>query len=476
MSETTKIREHIDAHFGEHVEKLRDYLRQESISLLETHNDNVDKCARYLCRSIEAIGGKTELAQFETGYPVVFGKLMSKKKGAKTLVFYSLYDAMPVDEPEWKVDPFAAEILDAPEIGLPQEYGKCIVARCARNQKGPTMGFINALDSMLKTTGDLPVNVIFNIEGEEEIGSPHMAAFRDRYLEELKKADTVWYGNPAINETGRHVIYACGTRGLIALTLKVKGGSWGGPIERALFAPEAAWVDEPIWHLIKALDTLKDLDGKILIDGFYENVVPSTAEENALLEKAKAVMDEERLKKRLGIERFKQGKSAKELLSQYIMEPLLNIDGIQGGYTGFHIKTNLPNTVFAKMHIRLVPNMTPDEILGKLRSHLDRHGFPHVEIETLTKYPWAETPVTTDAIKAAIKAAEKQGFESIVWPRYYACCPFYVYTQPPLNLPAVSHGLGYMGNLHEANEFITIEGLRMYEKYTVDFLYEFAAT
>ena len=93
---------------------------------------------------------------------------MSEKNGAKTLIFYSLYDAMLVDEPEWKMDPFAAEILDAPEIGLPPEYGKCIVARCARNQKGPTMGFINALDSMLKTTGDLPVNVIFNIEGEEE--------------------------------------------------------------------------------------------------------------------------------------------------------------------------------------------------------------------------------------------------------------------------------------------------------------------
>ena len=74
-----------------------------------------------------------------------------------------------------------------------------------------------------------------------------------------------------------------------------------------------------------------------------------------------------------------------------------------------------------------------------------------------------------------MKAAERHGFQSLVWPRYYACVPFFVYTEPPLNLPVVSHGLGYMGNLHEANEYMTIEGLRLYEKYTVSFLYEMAA-
>ena len=474
MSEIEKIYNYIDSHFNEHVEKLRDYLRQESVSLVEGHNDNVDKCARYLCDMIESIGGKTELVQFEKGYPVVFGRLMSKRKDAKTLIFYSLYDAMPAEEPEWKADPFAAEILDAEEIGLPKEYGKCIVARCARNQKGPTMGFINALEAILKVTGDIPVNVLFNIEGEEELGSPHMAPFRDQYVKELKEADGVWYGNPAINEKGYHIIYACGTRGLIALILKVRGGDWGGPEQRALFAPEAAWVDEPIWHLIKALDSLKDLDGRVLIDGFYENVQPPTAEEEDFIRKAAAAIDEEGLKKRLGIKRFRGGKSAKELLPKYITEPLLNIDGIQGGYTGYHIKTNLPNSAFAKMHIRLVPNMKPDEILKKLRSHLDRNGFSHVEIETLIQYNWAYTSTTAGMIKAAAKAAERHGYQSVVWPRYYACAPFYVYTEPPLNLPVVSHGLSYMGNLHEANEFMTVEGLRLYEKYTTTFLYEFA--
>ena len=475
MEDLGKIYEYIDTHFEAHVEKLRNYLRQESISLVEGHNPNVDKCARYLCDLIGDIGGKAELAQFESGYPVVFGRLMSNRKKAKTLIFYSLYDAMPAEEPEWKVDPFAADILDASEIGLPAEYGKCIVARCARNQKGPTMGFINALEAVLKVTGDLPVNVLFNIDGEEELGSPHMAAFRDRYVKELKEADAVWYGNPAINETGRHVIYACGSRGLIAFTLKVKGGEWGGPAERALFAPEALWVDEPVWHLLKALDTLKDLDGRVLIDGFYENVVPPSPEEEAAFAQAEGSLDEDKLKKRLGIRKFRKGQPAKALLRTYVSLPLLNIDGIHGGYAGPFIKTNLPQSAYAKMHIRLVPNMTPDEILAKLRRHLDRHGFSHVEIEPMVHYNWSHTPVTTPNIRAAVKAAERHGFQSLVWPRYYACAPFYVYTEPPLNLPVVSHGLGYMGNLHEANEFMTIEGLRLYEKYTVSFLHEMAA-
>lgn len=473
MEKGEEILNHVDRNLDSHIERLRDYLRQESISLVEGHNDNVDTCARYLCKTIESIGGETELCEFEDGYPVVVGRFLSGNPNAKTLVFYSLYDAMPVDEPEWKVDPFAAEILDAEEIGLPIDLGKCIVARCARNQKGPTMGFLNAIDSILKINRQLPVNVILNIEGEEELGSPHMSEFRDRYLKQLKKADAVWYGNPAIDETGHHILYG-GARGLIALTLKVMGGDWGGPTERSLFAPEAAWIDEPVWHLIKALNILKDLDGRVLVDGFYDDVAPPTEDEARFIKEATDAIEENSLKKKLGIKRFKRGKPAEELLPKYIMDPLLNIDGIQGGYTGPFIKTNLPHIAKAKMDIRLVPNMRPEDIIEKMRNYLDKNGFPHVEIDVQSKYGWSYTSSKADVVKAAIKAAERLGYQSIYWPRYYACCPLSVYTGPPLNLPAISAGLGHMGRLHEANEYITIEGLRLFEKYTVSLLDEFA--
>ena len=270
MALLEKIFQHIDDHFDQHIEALQEYLRKESISLCSEHNPHVDECAEQLCGYIREIGGTAELARFPEGYPIVFGRIMSKNPDAKTIIFYSLYDVMPVDEPEWKVDPFAAEIVDAAFIGLPEEYGRCVVARGARNQKGPTMGFIRALESIVAIDNDIPVNVLFVIEGEEEIDSVHMKVFCERYYDQLKDCSVVWYGNPAIDECGRQVLYG-GGKGIVSLELTCEGGEWGGPMVQSLFASEAAWVDEPLFRLIKAVATMKDTDGNVLIKGFYDD-------------------------------------------------------------------------------------------------------------------------------------------------------------------------------------------------------------
>lgn len=468
-----QVFQHIDDHFQEHIAKLQEYLRKESISLCEGHNDHVDECAELLCSYIREIGGTAELAQFDEGYPIVFGKIMSKNPNAKTMVFYSLYDVMPVDEPEWKVESFSADIVPAEYTGLPKEYGDCIVARGARNQKGPTMGFIRAVESMLAVEGDVPINIYLVVKGEEEVGSVHMKAFCERYYDQLKDVCAVWYGNPAIDDRGRQVLYG-GGKGLVSFELICEGGEWGGPKEQSLFAPEAAWIDEPLLRLIKAVASMKDTEGHVLIDGFYDDYKPFTAEEQALLDEVKATFNEEATKRTNGIDKFKNGKPGIEWLETYIMGSLLNVDGFVGGYTGPRIQTNLPRKATAKMHVRLVSEMKPDDIEQKIRRHLIKNGFPEIRMEVLGKYGPSRTPHTDPCVDAAARAGKVLGYDSIFWPRYYACVPLFAFNSAPLNLPVISAGVGRMGRLHAANEYITVEGLNLYEKYTVAFLNELA--
>ena len=120
---------YIDEHFDEHVAKLQEYLRQDSISLCDGYNPRVVECGELLCSYIRELGGEARLIPCEKGYPVMYGVLRSKKADAKTIAFYSLYDVMPVDEPEWKVEPFAASIVDAQQVDLPAEWA---VHRCTR--------------------------------------------------------------------------------------------------------------------------------------------------------------------------------------------------------------------------------------------------------------------------------------------------------------------------------------------------------
>lgn len=463
--------EYVDSHFDEHVKTIQEHLRQSSVSLT---NEGVLDYAEMLANSIRDLGGiDVQLVPFANGFPLVFGKVMSKNPKAKTLILYSLYDLMPYDEEGWKVHPLSADIVDAESIDLPKEFGKCIVARGARNQKGPNIAFINALSSIKAVRGDIPVNVIFAIEGEEEMGSPHLFEFRDKMLGELKKADAVFYPNPAIDECGRQQIFL-GFKGIMPIEVEIRGGDWGGPAGRALFAADDAWVDSPAWRLIKALHSLKDEDNRILVEGFYDDVIPLIAEEKEIIEKLKSTFDEEKEKRRLAIRKFKGGRSGKDYFEDYVTGTIINIDGFESGYTGPGIKTNFPNSAKAKIDVRLVPNQDYEDIYKKLRNHFDKHGFKELEMKPLGGYNWSKTPLSADIIQAQIKASKMFGMEQAIWPIYYASTPLIVFSGPPLDLPVANTGLGRMGRPHEANEYITVDGVRIFEKYCVTMLYEYA--
>lgn len=471
MSEYNDIFQYIDSHFEEHIKILQTHLRQPSVSLT---NEGVIEYAEMLADTIRELGGiDVQLVPLKDGFPVVFGKVMSKNPKAKTVILYSLYDLMPYNEPGWKVHPLSAEIVDAEFINLPKEYGKCIVARGARNQKGPNMAFINAVSSIKAVRGDIPVNIIFSIEGEEEMGSLHLFEFRDKMLEELKKADAVFYPNPSTDAYGRQQIFL-GFKGIMPFELEVKGGDWGGPAERDLFAADDAWVDSPAWRLIRALNTLKGPDDRILVEGFYDDVIPLTDEEKRMIEELKETFDEEKEKRRLGIKKFKRGLNGKEFLEDYVAGPRINIDGFECGYTGPGIKTNFPARAKVKVDVRLVPNQNYQDIYKKLRRHFDRHGFKELEMRPIGGYNWSKTPLDADIIQAQVRAGRLFGVKQIFWPIYYASTPLVVFSGPPLNLPVANSGLGRMGRFHEANEYITVDGVRTFERYCVAMLYEYA--
>ncbi|MDP6559524.1 MAG: M20/M25/M40 family metallo-hydrolase [Candidatus Binatia bacterium] len=477
-----KIYDYIDAHFDEHVGNVQRLIRQPSISFT---GEGVVDCANMLIDMIRDLGGeRAELCEFEDeGWPVVYGEMKSKNPDAKTLIVYTLYDVMPVDEEGWVVDPFSAEIIDGTKIHLPEHYGKAIIGRGVRNQKGPIGAFLNTLSAMKEVEGDIPVNVIFAFDGEEEFASPHFSEFVKRYEKDLMRADAAYYCNPGSDEHNVHNMYI-GFRGIIPLELEVKGGDWGGPARGPLFSAEDAILDAPAWRLIWALSTLKDPDGKVLIDGFYDDFRPPNAEEKELIEKVRAKSaksNSETFKQRLGVKQWKRGKRLEDLFEGYLWGPIINIDGLVSGYTGPRIKTTLPHKATAKLDIRLFPDMDREDIIRKLRKHLDKHGFPEVEIKWQTfgnaKSGWnsARSSYDTPLVHSALRAGEKLGAkDTVVWPIYFAFVPLGMFAAPPFNLPIVSAGLGWMGNEHQENEYFTLDGVRIYEKWVATFLHDFA--
>lgn len=473
MAQTaTTTDEYIDCHFEEHLRATQQLLRQPSVSFT---GEGVRECAGMLVDLLKQIGcDRAELCEFKDGHPAVFGRLRSRRPKARTLIAYSLYDVMPANEPDWVVDPFAAEIVDPERIGLPAAYGPCLVARGARNQKGPIMALINAVRALQAVEGDVPCNILFNFDGEEEQGSPHFPEFIRRYADALHEASVVYYLNPAWDRRRRQQIYL-GFRGVIPVELEVRGGEWGGPAGRQLFSADEALVDAPAWELFWAVSTLRDREtGRVLIDGFYDDFRPPNPEEREQLARLKASFDEAELRERLQIKQWKRGRPFDELIEKYVWEPIININGIVSGWTGPGVKTALPDVATVKMDIRLFPNMDRDDILRKLGAHLDRHGFQHVTIKCEGGYNWCRTSADEPLVGACIRAAATYGSESVLWPIYFASTPLVVYTVPPLKLPVVSAGIGFMGREHQTNEYFAVESLKLYEKYLCRMLHEFA--
>ena len=463
---------HIDANIEDHVKQLQRWVRQPSVS---AQKRGIHEMVQLLSGDLHALGFKEVTTVPTAGHPGVFG--FYDAGAPRTLVVYMMYDVQP-EETGWKVPAFDGAIVD-------HELGRVLMARGATNQKGPERAFLNALDSIIKTQGKLPVNLMVVAEGEEELGSPNFPQVIDKYEDRLKKAHGVFFPLSAQDATGA-VSLPLGVKGILVLELEAAGGAQGGPTRAEIHSSLKAVVDAPAWRLTQALASLTSADGNtVLVPGYYDAIrQPSTEEQRLVngLARRSTPEREQAMRSGLGVERFSAGVGGRDLFSRWLFTTTMNINGMWTGYTGEGMKTILPHIARARLDSRLVPDQTPDGQLELVRKHLAAKGFSDVAVRKLSGYPPAQTSVDTPIVRAAISVFNKHGAPPSVAPRLAGSAPYYIFTDR-LKLPMVMGGMGNGSGAHAPNEYMVIEpkagskvsGLAGVEKWYVDFLYAFAS-
>ncbi len=351
------------AYLAEHKSKFLDeylqLLRIPSISALPEHAGDVQRAADWVANRLRAAGVEGVEVMPTGGHPVVYGEWLHAP-GKPTILLYGHFDVQPVDPLHlWTTPPFEPTIRD----------GR-VYARGASDMKGSLLTTIIGVEALLQTEGRLPVNVKFFLEGQEEIGSPQVPAFlaknRERFACDFAvSADGGQHGD---NEPSLMV----GTRGLSGLELEVRGAK--SDLHSGLYGGA---VQNPIHALVALLASMRGDDGRILVDGFYDDVLPLTADDRARI--AAVPFDEDGLKRELGIDAF-FGEIGYTPIERTWARPTLELNGIWGGFQGKGSKTVLPNEAHAKITCRLVPNQDPDKIAELVRAHVESHILPGVSV------------------------------------------------------------------------------------------------
>jgi acetylornithine deacetylase/succinyl-diaminopimelate desuccinylase-like protein len=450
-----KVHEKIHENFPIHLERCREFLRQKSISAT---GEGIRDTAEIVRDFISEIGGSGRYCGDEN-FPIVYGKVDLGKP--KTLIIYGMYDVQPVEDHRWSSPPFGAEIKNLPNLG------PCVIARGAVNSKGALAGLFNALKS-IQEVDQIPLNLVFTIEGEEEIGSPHFEPFIRTHKNELKGVGAVDFDFS--EDARKRVTLHLGLKGIVYLDLTCRGGKKGGPAE-SLHSAASAWISSPVWHLIHALSTLVDEAEKITVEGFYNNVAPISKTDGELLEALKETFDEKAFLKEMKALSYKYGIGGVELLKKGLYLPIINIDGIHAGYHGKGTKTILPRSATAKIDIRFGPNIEPEEVIENLKKHLIRHGYDDIDVVVRDNYTWSKTDIHEEIVQKFLEAYHDHGRNPEIWPMATWAAPYFVFSRI-LRLPVVSGGLGQGGRQHNPDEYMTVEGLRDFEKFIVTFLYK----
>jgi acetylornithine deacetylase/succinyl-diaminopimelate desuccinylase-like protein len=363
-------------------------------------------------------------------------------EGERTLLFYNHYDVQP-PEPldEWHSDPFAAEVRDG-----------ALFARGVADNKGNIAARIAAVDAYLAARGKLPCKVKFIIEGEEEIGSPSLPAFADANRDLVQADACVWEAGYADLE-GRREIYL-GVKGILYVELEARKAVSDWHSAYATIVPNAAW------HLLRALQTLKDSDERVLIPGFYDAVRPPTEADREAMRRMP--FDEHGRLAQLGIPAFNRGLTGMALLEEHLFQPTCNIAGIWSGYTGPGMKTVLPHRATAKLDFRLAPDQDPHEVFDLLGRHLQEQGFGDINVHLLSAEHPARTPVDHPFARLVEQVTrEVSGKEPVVYPLTPATGPMYALCAR-YGIPAASTGVGHANShVHAPDENILLDDFYM---------------
>ncbi|WP_129113593.1 M20/M25/M40 family metallo-hydrolase [Halegenticoccus tardaugens] len=448
---------YVDNTFEDFLDDLEELLAQPSISAT---GEGVDECTELVTQLCLAYGFDDAVTVSTDGQPSVIAHAEAVDPNAPTLLIYGHYDVQPVDPEQWTSPPFEPTRRAGPD-GRERIY-----ARGAGDNKGQWFAHLCAVKAWSEAD-DIPVNVILLLEGEEESGSPNLGTVVREYADVLA-ADLALVADGPIDTSGTpHVLM--GARGMLYVQIDTEGpnrdlhsGNYGGP------------VPNPAWELVRILASMKDENGHVTIDGFYDDVRPITDRDREALDQMP--FDAEAVKEDLSVDHFTLG-PGESYLEQLLYYPTCNIAGFTSGYGGEGTKTIVPSKAQVKMDMRLVADQDPDDIWEKYREHVHEHasGAVDLEVSRLGTMSPQRTPLdhpAADSVMAAV--ANAWGAEPILKPTLGGSLPTAVFERE-LNLPVIT--VPYANedeNNHSPNENLALDCFRNGIRTTIRLLAEFA--
>ena len=466
-----KIREYRRSHEHEIITELRDLL-----SIPNTANDakNIQRNVAKLVDMLDRRGFHSQLFPIPGRGSVVFGEL-DTPNATRTIIFYCHYDGQPVEPSGWtNTKPFepalrtasieaGGKLISFPAGATAYKDEWRIYARSAADDKSPIIAILAALDALRGNKIPLAVNLKVVLEGEEEDGSPHL---EDTLIQHknLLIGDLLISADGPVHQSGRPQI-DFGNRGVVSVEITVYG-----PLRALHSGHYGNWAPNPAMRLAQLLTSMKDADGKVLIEGFYDDVAPLGEEEKQAIREAPAY-DSELLKQF----EFAQPEGNGQSLLELVAQPSLNIDGLESGWTGSQAKTIIPDRAVASLDLRLVKNTQPARQIGRLLAHIRKQGYTVVDHEPTTEerlnfhriarvvhdkgYPGAGTSMNLPVSRALIQIVDDaSGEPAVKLPPLGGSVPAYIFEN--LHLPVIGVPMvNYDDNQHAPNENLRVGNL-----------------
>ena len=432
------VAKYIDANMDRFREELFEFLRIPSVSARSEHNADTRRAAEWLMQKMIAAGLDTKM--YETaGHPILVGEWRGAGADAPTVLIYGHYDVQPPEPLDlWTSPPFEPEIRD----------GR-IYARGSVDDKGQLFLHVKAIEAHLEGNGSLPVNIVLLAEGEEEVGSEHLMPFVEKHTD-LLKPDAVVISDSSMFAPGMPSIGAS-LRGLAYFEIRVRGarsdlhsGSYGGA------------VANPATALARIISTFHDDDGRILIDGFHDDV--RTAPE--FVEQIRSLpFDESAYIEETGVPEL-VGEEGYTTYERLWIRPTCEVNGLLSGYTGEGSKTVLPAYAMAKVSCRLVPDQDPKTIEKLFQKHVEKVAPKGVTVEVLVLHggkPW-RAKLEGRLYEAGARALRHAFGRDAIYAGEGGSIPIVSEFESLLGAPALLMGFGLPGeNAHAPDEWMSLE-------------------
>lgn len=419
--------------------ELFDYLKLESVA---AQGRAIDQTAAFVKDLIEKHGGGADILSLEDNpkaHPVVYGEFEAGEDPANkpTLLFYNHYDVQPEDPvDEWETPPFE-----------PVEKDGKLFCRGVSDNKANLIARLNVIQILQDRDGQLPINIKFLVEGEEEIGSVHIDGYLERFADKFKADACIWESGSKDSED--RIVLSAGVKGIAYFDTKIKTA------DVDIHSSQAAIIDNPAWQLVHALASMRNKENEIMVDGFYDLMEEPSQTAYDFLDKMPH--DPEVIRENYGLKTpfitESLDYSNKEALVFY---PTLTISGLDSGYQDKGAKTVLPKEAKAKLDVRLVPGYTPDNVAEILRKHLDDHGFQDVELDLIASVKPFRTDLNDPFVDLMVQTAEEVygPGKAVVTPNYAGTGPMHGFGKF-LDLPIISTGSEYYkSGAHAPNEHI----------------------